>query len=107
MNCAWSVAIAVEVEFLRCRLALPEGYVYVFDGFTAPAHRGQGLACARTDRVAGAWSATAGARRTCSATLPENGAAVRLQRRIGSVPAGVVRRWPWEFGWIERAWPRG
>ena len=104
VNCGWSGTGVATIEFLRCRMVLPSDVVYAFDGATAAPYRRRGLGRVRALYVAQIYGA-AGFQRVASATLPENPGARRLQQRLGSRPIGMLRRWPWSAGWIERSWP--
>jgi ribosomal protein S18 acetylase RimI-like enzyme len=88
---AWSA-------YLGCAIELAPGDAYLFDAYTAPAHRGNGIAgalCVQQLRHL----KDAGHRRAVRAATPENAVALRLHQRCGFRRSGMLVRvgvGPWQ-----------
>ncbi len=94
----WTSYLDATVE-----LAPDEGYL--FDAYTLPSLRGQGIA-AQLCLHQLHWLRERGLRRAIRATLPENGPALRAHAKSGFRPVGVMGRvklGPWCY-YYRRAW---
>jgi GNAT superfamily N-acetyltransferase len=107
ISTCWATARRAWIEFLACEIDLTAGDAYLFDAFTAPRHRGQGVApavCLHQLR----YLQQAGYRRAIRATTVENRLALRVHAKSGFRPTGTLGRLkigPWQR-FFRRPWPR-
>lgn len=103
----WATKEPVWIEFLGCEYAVAPGEVYIFDAYTLPAYRGQGVAPALCMHQLSHFRQE-GLRRAIRATLPENIPALRAHAKSGFRPYALLRSLkigPWRFR-VERPWQR-
>jgi ribosomal protein S18 acetylase RimI-like enzyme len=99
ISAAWTTTERAWTDFLGCEIALGAGEAYLFDAFTHPAYRGQGVAPALCFNQL-AHFRRAGLRRVVRATLPENTPALRAHVKCGFRPHALIGRMkigPWQY----------
>jgi hypothetical protein len=104
VHVCWSTSRVAQIEYLGCRLPLPEDVVYVYDSFTDPSARHLHLS-----RVRAAWMERSlrehGHRRWWCAVLPENVVGRRfIESREGNRLVGTIGCW--RVGTWRRAFTR-
>jgi GNAT superfamily N-acetyltransferase len=98
VSTCWVATHDAWTHYLRCPIELQPGDVYLFDAYTAPAHRGNGIAgalCMHQLRCL----RDAGHIRAVRAARPENATALRLHLRSGFCQFGMLVRigiGPWQ-----------
>lgn len=107
VSSCWATARRAWTEFLACEIDLTAGDVYLFDAFTEPRHRGQGVApalCLQQLRHL----QQSDYRRAIRATAVENRSALRAHAKSSFRPTGTLVRLkigPWQR-FLRRPWPR-
>ena len=105
VSAGWIAGRRARIDYLGCELELAANEAYLFDAFTLPAYRGQGIAPAlclqqlRHLRQAGYGRAIRG-------TVPENKSALHAHAKSGFRPValmGTLRIGPWRKN-IRRPW---
>lgn len=104
VHTCWVATGRARIEYLRRELSLPPDTAYVYEAFTAPEFRGQGISAARSLYLQ-EMLRRAGYRRAIAVIVPENRAAFRPPEKAGYRRAGVLRTlwfgpWRWHFGRI-------
>lgn len=105
VSACWATQEPAWIEFLSREFALAPGEVYVFDAYTLPVYRGQGVAPALCVHQLSCFRAQ-GLRRAIRATLPENIPALRAHAKSGFRGYALLRSLkigPWQFC-VERPW---
>jgi len=98
---AWIAVQPVWMSFLGCRIDMPAGDAHIYDKFTLPAYRGNGISNAvRTHHLK--HLQRAGFRRATGAVLPENASSLRDDIKGGFRTYGTLGRiklgpWQWFF----------
>ncbi len=98
VSTSWLATRSASSEYLQCAIDLAAGDAYLFDAFTLPEYRGQGIAhalCMQQLRDL----QQAGYRRAIRATVPENVVALRAHTQMGFHPVGMIGRFkigPWQ-----------
>jgi GNAT superfamily N-acetyltransferase len=98
VSACWTATQRAWTEFLGCEIELAADEVYLFDSFTLPAYRGQGIAPALCLHELRHFQ-QAGYRRVIRATTPENKPALRAHAKTGFRPGGMIARvkiGPWQ-----------
>ena len=105
VSAAWTTTGRAWTDFLGCEITIGAGEAYLFDAFTHPAYRGQGVAPALCFHQLAHFQ-RAGLRRVVRATLPENLPALRAHLKCGFHPHALIRRMkigPWQYS-FQRRW---
>jgi ribosomal protein S18 acetylase RimI-like enzyme len=105
VSACWATKQSAWIEFLGCEFTLAPGEVYVFDAYTVPLYRGQGVAPALCLHQLSHFRQE-GLRRAIRATLPENIPALRAHAKSGFRTYALLRSLrigPWQFC-VERPW---
>jgi GNAT superfamily N-acetyltransferase len=100
----WLATGTPLIEYLAVRLPLAPGEIYLFDTFTDPALRRQGISAATQVRLFAVLRAE-GYLRALRAVLPENYVAVRDAASAGFKPSGkigFIRLGPWRHEFVRR-----
>jgi len=90
VSTCWATTQPARIDYLACVMALAAGDVYLFDAFTLPAYRGQGVAPALCGHQLAHFRGL-GLRRAIRATLPENVPALRAHAKNGFRPFATIR----------------
>jgi GNAT superfamily N-acetyltransferase len=95
---AWVAVQPVLVPFLGCQIEMAAGDAHIYDKFTLPAYRGEGISNAvRTHHLK--HLQRAGYRRATGAVLPENASSLRDDTKGGFRTYGILCRikvGPWQ-----------
>lgn len=95
---AWVAVHPVLVPFLGCQIEMAAGDAHIYDKYTLPAYRGQGISNAvRTYHLK--YLQRAGYRRATGAVLPENASSLRDDTKGGFRTYGIlcrIRVGPWQ-----------
>lgn len=104
VSACWVATRPVRIEFLDCDSELIGGDAYLYDKFTAPAHRGQQFGNAvRVHQHQ--YLRAAGYRRAVGAIVPENRVSMHESVSNGFRPVGMIRRvkiGPWRRTFLGR-----
>jgi ribosomal protein S18 acetylase RimI-like enzyme len=99
------VATGRKLEpYLRCPLILQPDEIFLYDHYTHPSFRGNGLAQARDICVLRRYREK-GYQRSLAVVAVENKRAFRPFEAIGYLPIGMfkcLRFGPWQWTWVER-----
>jgi GNAT superfamily N-acetyltransferase len=91
VSACWAATRPVRIQFLDCDSEFARGDAYIYDKFTAPAHRGQRLGNAvRVHQLRDLRAA--GFCRAVGAIVPENRVSMHESVSNGFRPVGMIRR---------------
>lgn len=106
VSTCWATTRRAWSAFLACEIDLTVADAYLFDAFTDPHHRGQGVAPALCQHQL-RYLQQAGCRRAIRATALGNRPAMRAHAKSGFRPTGTLGRLkigPWQR-FFRRPWP--
>lgn len=104
VHSGWVTTMPKHELYLRRKLILQPGDIFLYDHYTHPSHRGLGLARAREVHVLHHYRGE-GYRRSMAIIAIENKAAFRPFRSLGYRSIGMfkcLRFGPWQWTWEER-----
>lgn len=99
VSACWAATRSVRIAFLDLELHVAADEVYLFDAFTDPAYRRQGIAVALCLHQLAHYRAQ-GKRRAIRGTVPENTPALRAHAKSGFRPCALIRMLrlgPWQW----------
>ena len=104
VHTGWVTTIPKHESYLRRKLILQPGDIFLYDHYTQPSHRSLGLARARDIHVLHHYREK-GYRRSMAIVAIENKAAFRQFEAVGYRSIGMfkcLRFGPWQWAWEER-----
>ena len=104
VHTGWVTTIPKHEPYLRRKLILQPGDIFLYDHYTQPSHRSLGLARARDVHVLHHYREK-GYRRSLAIVAVENKAAFRPFKALGYHSIGMfkcLRLGPWQWTWEER-----
>ena len=104
VHTGWVTTIPKHEPYLRRKLILQAGDIFLYDHYTQPSHRSLGLARARDVHVLHHYREK-GYRRSLAIVAVENRAAFRPFKALGYHSIGMfkcLRLGPWQWTWEER-----
>ncbi len=104
VHTGWVTTIPKHEPYLRRKLILQPGDIFLYDHYTQPSHRSLGLARARDVHVLHHYQEE-GYRRSIAIVAMENKVAFRAFKALGYRSIGMfkcLRFGPWQWTWEER-----
>jgi len=105
VHSSWVAREKVYVPYLRCNLILKPGEFYIYDNYTLPEYRNQGLAQTRSVYICKYYQGL-GYHRAIQIVAVENETGLGMSKALGYQPIGLygcIRIGPWQWDW-QQSW---